>query len=372
MKRWMTGFTLVELAVAIAITGALSAGVLGVVSLSTQRANHVEAERTIHKVEDALITYARANGRLPCPDTTGTETAIGDGLQNCASPEASGQLPYRTIGLPNPPLDPWQRPLVYAVDTRLMLNPGHEYRYDFCQSLRANAEAGVSDTHLHSFQSGTARENLAYVLLSGGYRDTSDNESRIDQLQPYFNTRRFNVDDYGDQGVSDDQYAFASLYGFSSTLRCPGELVSTNAIENEIIAARLTLANLQLSVDTAQGNIDGVARQITMAGVQILIGSVNVAAAAASLINAIGMDLSGGGGSLSAAAAAAVAGAAAGVAAITAAAIDIDDAVSMKQQMEDRLQVLETFQQDAWNLCEGARLEVVSIKGDSESCGAEP
>jgi prepilin-type N-terminal cleavage/methylation domain-containing protein len=369
MTRTQQGLTLVEMAVALAVFGALAVGVLGITSLTSERNRFNESAESLDRLERALIAYVETNWRLPCPDISGTETNPGNGVESCASPATQGQIPFRTLGLSEPPLDPWRRPFVYAVDRRLTtVAPAQQYRYEFCQRLRINSgDFQVSQLHtLPESLSGTQR-NLAYVMLTGGGRDLSGNGSRIDQLVPVGATRALRVDDQQPGSISDDRYLASSLFVLSGRLRCGGALVSVNATENEIIAARLSHRNIQLSVDNAQSNIDGVSRQITSGALQIVNATAGVAAAAATAINAVGQGLVGNGAAL-ASFGGAVVGAAAAVSSLVSAAIAIDGARASKAAMEARLSLLSTYTNDIERLCAGAETAVTAAKHNVSAC----
>ncbi len=108
-----SGFTLIELAVAIAIIAMLLAAIITPLATQLKVRTLKEAERTLHDVEDTLIGYAMTNRRLPCPDT---DTAP-DGLENppgggaCAASE--GLLPWNTLGVDAS--DVWGRLYRYRV-----------------------------------------------------------------------------------------------------------------------------------------------------------------------------------------------------------------------------------------------------------------
>lgn len=95
------GFTLIELALTIAIVAVLGAGLLvPVVSQIAQR-NISSTERTLELAREALIGYAVANGRLPCPATD-----TSNGLESPSPPDPNGActtyygyLPAATLGL---------------------------------------------------------------------------------------------------------------------------------------------------------------------------------------------------------------------------------------------------------------------------------
>lgn len=111
------GFTLVELAVALAIVGLLL-GML-IVPLSTQvdQQRIGDTQRLLDLIREAVIGFAVANGRLPCPATPTTpNTTAGAGTENrvgtaCGVPE--GVLPWATLGLPE--TDSWNNRFTYRV-----------------------------------------------------------------------------------------------------------------------------------------------------------------------------------------------------------------------------------------------------------------
>jgi prepilin-type N-terminal cleavage/methylation domain-containing protein len=61
------GFSLVELAVAVAIIALLLAGALIPLSTQIEVRNVADTQRTMESIREAIIGFAQANGRLPCP-----------------------------------------------------------------------------------------------------------------------------------------------------------------------------------------------------------------------------------------------------------------------------------------------------------------
>ena len=114
------GFTLVELAIVLVIVGVLLGGFIGTLASrieSTQRSN---TQEQLEDIKLALLGYAGAQGRLPCPAltaTSGQESPVGGGV--CASQH--GFVPGRTLGLngsynhDNLLVDTWGNPIRYSV-----------------------------------------------------------------------------------------------------------------------------------------------------------------------------------------------------------------------------------------------------------------
>lgn len=121
----MRGFSLIELAIAMAIIALVTGGLL--VPLTTQVAQRktTETQKTLEEIREALVGYAIRHGRLPCPATNtskGIESFVGAvGASACAN-AYSGFVPAATLGLSaidarGYAIDGWGTPLRYAVTT---------------------------------------------------------------------------------------------------------------------------------------------------------------------------------------------------------------------------------------------------------------
>ena len=114
------GFTLTELAVVLAIVGLLIGGAMMTLSAQVEQRNYDETRKRLDAAVEALIGFAIANRRLPCPATAGTtgdEAPAGGG--SCTT-YYGGFLPARTIGLQTVDpqgyaLDAWGNRIGYAV-----------------------------------------------------------------------------------------------------------------------------------------------------------------------------------------------------------------------------------------------------------------
>jgi len=140
------GFTLIELAVVIAIVALLLGALL--TPLATQHAlrKNKEAERELREIKEALIGFAIINGRLPWPDTGFLPDGLEDAPGFAVSPPCNvceGLLPWRTIGMA--PIDPW----------------GRIYRYRVSPEFAYPAQTGqpVGPQQMDLLDAGTVRVN---------------------------------------------------------------------------------------------------------------------------------------------------------------------------------------------------------------------
>jgi prepilin-type N-terminal cleavage/methylation domain-containing protein len=119
-QRDQAGFTLIEIAVVLVIVGLLVGGFIGTFTSRIETTRRDNTKKQIEEIRAAILGFASAQGRLPCPTTT-----TGAGL---SQPPAGGVcnlqhgfVPARTLGIngtfnqDNLLVDTWGNPIRYSV-----------------------------------------------------------------------------------------------------------------------------------------------------------------------------------------------------------------------------------------------------------------
>ena len=103
------GFTLLEMAVVMVVLGLILGGILMPLSTQMEKQDRDETQNILEEIQEALIGYAMANGRLPCPDTD------GDGMIDMTTicTNVQGTIPWVDLGLGKN--DAWGQPFTYRV-----------------------------------------------------------------------------------------------------------------------------------------------------------------------------------------------------------------------------------------------------------------
>lgn len=113
------GFTLIEMSIVLVIFALVLAALLLPLRAQREQAAQAQTLNTLENAKQALLGFAQANGRLPCPATaTSNGVAAPNASGNCTVQQ--GFFPAATLGI-NPvnaqgfAVDAWNNPIRYAV-----------------------------------------------------------------------------------------------------------------------------------------------------------------------------------------------------------------------------------------------------------------
>ena len=149
-----------ELSIVLIIVALMLGGMM--VSLGTQRdiANANETQKRLNEMRDALIGFAVANGRLPCPASPGTtglekpDTGVGA----CDNPY-DGFLPAITLGVAPTDekgyaMDGWGNPIRYAV------TKATAFAFTTTTGVKSNWSTGFSPNFLYVCSTAADAKNI--------------------------------------------------------------------------------------------------------------------------------------------------------------------------------------------------------------------
>ncbi len=109
-----SGFTLLEMAIALVVIGLLVSGGIGLMSGVSDTSRYKSTQNNINEIKDALQSYYLLNYRLPCPDTSTPPDGVAE--VTCATGASlRGFLPHLTLGIGGAG-DAWGEPYKYAVN----------------------------------------------------------------------------------------------------------------------------------------------------------------------------------------------------------------------------------------------------------------
>jgi prepilin-type N-terminal cleavage/methylation domain-containing protein len=154
------GFSLLEMAVVVAIAGLLLSGVLGSLAGLQARLRESQTGQQLEEIREALATFAAVNRRLPCPANPAiAATAVGAGVERVPNPAGctggnNGVLPWATLGLPQG--DVWGRRFTYRVTA------------SFARTAPAITLASVGDNTVRNAAGVDLATQVPVVVVSHG------------------------------------------------------------------------------------------------------------------------------------------------------------------------------------------------------------
>lgn len=205
------GFTLIEMAIVLVVIGIILSAVQGFYRNSIETTEFVKIQSQLESINQALVTYALQNKRLPCADTDGNGyEASGTGSCGTGVMNQTGAVPYKTLGMNQMASTQAQlskRNIVYgvyrngngtaAIDADLTDNkertgdlPGSQFyqnNFDLIKALSTANGATKSNSFIYttgvagnencaSFNNG----NFAYILTSAGIEDSNNDGNVFD------------------------------------------------------------------------------------------------------------------------------------------------------------------------------------------------
>lgn len=286
-----SGFTILELVAVLALTGGLIfALAYKTADVAQQRAKQNTAQ-SLALADQHLREFAAREGRLPCPDSSGT------GVENCGV--SKGTLPYRTLGLVAVGYQQGEIPIRYGVfrhstaNADLAVRSNHfqptnadntTYAFnnlnslDFCIGLRNAAQQPSNTSYLYQQSQGFALKPMAYMLAAPGQRDADGINGPYDGLNADSGVG-FQAPDTPISPTYDDQTQGRGFDELYSLMRCEVTLRSLDLAANAIAFEEEVIAFAESNAETAK---EGVMMGI----VGTSISTWNLAQAGAALASA--------------------------------------------------------------------------------------
>ncbi len=166
------GFTLIEMAIVLAIVGLLLGGGLLAVAPVLENAKRKATVERMDRIEDALVLYTIRNSRLPCPadgSIANTNANYGSAqpttaTTTCTITDGKSVIPWRTLGLEEAiSSDGWGSRFSYQVTVSTLTNTNTMLRSTSTYpsgTLVVNNIAGTEVTN--------STDRAAFVLISHG------------------------------------------------------------------------------------------------------------------------------------------------------------------------------------------------------------
>jgi prepilin-type N-terminal cleavage/methylation domain-containing protein len=121
LPKRLAGFNLIEMAIVLVILGVLLGGLITPFSAQLDASKRRGADNLVNDIHDALLGFAAASGRLPCPATAASNGLSAPNTATTACTTNHGFVPARVLGLNGSVdasgrlLDPWLSPIRYSV-----------------------------------------------------------------------------------------------------------------------------------------------------------------------------------------------------------------------------------------------------------------
>ncbi len=178
------GFTLIEMAVVLAIIAVVMGSMLTLGSVKQEAGRAELTKARMEAIQEALILFVNLGGALPCPavsDAPPGDAAFGiaddctAGSPSDASIESVGAgvdtvwigtVPTRTLNLPDSAMfDGWNRRITYAVVKNLATD---QTAYDSYTTASTTGVIRIVDKNNNQIPTANTLNVIAYALISHG------------------------------------------------------------------------------------------------------------------------------------------------------------------------------------------------------------
>jgi prepilin-type N-terminal cleavage/methylation domain-containing protein len=178
------GFTLIEMAIVVVIAGMIISIAATVLPSLIQSSKVKRTRAILEKIDYALQGYATANGRLPCPDTSGNGTENRNpGPTSSPSDDTCaayvGAIPHATLGLSSGN-DIWQNVIRYGVYEDMVRTAQSGLCAQAPCTLCLADFVNNPNAAWLTTNDGTNVTNVGYVLASGGGKDMDNDNDFFD------------------------------------------------------------------------------------------------------------------------------------------------------------------------------------------------
>ncbi len=304
------GFTLVELGVSLVLLGLLALAFVAYWRTSAQERATVADRDLLAVTERAVVGFAHAGFRLPCPasDSAGNE--------DCTGGRQTGFLPWRTLGVadaragtllygayraPNTG-QPWiDMDLAQAMDrlrpsftvgpppmlpaAPLALSPANANLLDFCYALTlaSNVPANAAALGVVDANAAAARRAVAFTVAAPGLLDADGDGNPFDGLQASASSASptFDAANRPVSGSYDDRVLAVPFNALFAQLQC-GQALS--AVSHSHVNAATAAASLQQALINYKRQLEIAA---LLAGAGVASGTAGVLSASAGLASAV-------------------------------------------------------------------------------------
>lgn len=172
------GFTLLELLLVLAVLSVILVPLVGIQSTFHQQSHYAQNQKKLEDIRQAMQTFLKIEGFLPCPDTDGDGQEDREAGGQCD--HHTGQLPY--LLLQTHASDAYGQPFMYVANTK-------SKRSDFrqaCGSASVFSRAGDVTNEYYECDNSKAR-----FCSSGQCNDACTDHCDLKAVEttspPYFN-----------------------------------------------------------------------------------------------------------------------------------------------------------------------------------------